>query len=72
MQNTWRGLRWIALARVAPYLLIGLSLWLNQGWLAVMALVIGLGSLFWSLRVMARLAAQLCTLQPLLQPVTKG
>ena len=71
VQNTWRGLRWIALARVAPHLLIGLSLWLNQGWPAIAGLLIGLSSLFWSLRVMARLAAQLNAVQPLPQPIAE-
>lgn len=71
VQNTWRGLRWIALARVAPYSLLGLSALLDQSWLAIAGLLIGLGSLLWSLRVMARLAAQLNAFQPLSQPATK-
>ena len=72
IHDTWRGLRWIAVARVAPYLLLGFSLLLNQGWLAIAALLIGLGSLFWSLQMLARLAAQLGMRQPLLQPDTSS
>ncbi len=71
VQNTWRGLRWIAVARVAPYSLLGLSALLDQSWPAFAGLLIGLGSLFWSWRMLARLAAQLNTGQSQLQPATK-
>lgn len=71
VQNTWRGLRWIALARVAPYSLVGLSALLDQSWPAIVGLLIGLGSLLWSWRRLARLAAQLNAFQPLSQPVSK-
>ena len=72
VQDTWRGLRWVALARGASYALIGLGLLFNQEWLVAAALVIGLGSLFWSLRLTARLAAQLYPSEPLSQPATNS
>lgn len=72
IERTWRGLRHVAAARVTPYMLLGLGLLLDQVWLAVAALVIGLGGLFWSLLLLTRLAAQLCTPQPLSQPVTSS
>ncbi len=59
IQNVWRGLRQIAIARVSPYLLIGLSLRLGQAWLGIGTLPLGLAALFWSWRVLGRLAAQL-------------
>ena len=71
VQNTWRGLRWVAVARVAPYSLLGSSALLDQSWPAIAGLLIGLGSLFWSWRMLARLAAQLNTGQSQLQPATK-
>ena len=72
VQDTWRGLRWVAVARVAPYLLIGLSFLFNQEWLTAAAMVIGLGSLFWLWRMLARLAAQLYPSEPLSQPATNS
>ena len=69
VQDTWRGLRWVALARGVPYLLIGLGFLFNQEWLIAAAMVIGLGNVFWSLWLMARLAAQLYTFEPPSQPV---
>ena len=59
LQDTWRGLRLVAVARVAPYSLLGLSALLDQSWPAIAGLLIGLGSLLWSFLVMARLAARL-------------